>query len=251
MTPAADRTVAWHEVECGSYAADLPLWEELAEGAGGPILELGCGTGRVALHLARLGHEVVGLDVDGALVAELESRAKEEDLAARTGVADAASFKLEERFSLALAPMQLAQILRGERERAAMLARVAAHLRPGGTFAAALVDAGKLPESAAAGDGNGAAPLPDVRELDGWLFSSLPLALRRDDRCLTIERLRQAVSPNGELTEEVDITELAPLSPVGLEAEALAAGMRAAGRREVPDTDWHVGSTVCLLQRAT
>ncbi|MGH2992820.1 MAG: class I SAM-dependent methyltransferase [Solirubrobacterales bacterium] len=251
MTAASDRTVAWHEVECGSYAADLPLWEELADGAGGPILELGCGTGRVALHLARLGHEVVGLDVDAGLVAELDSRAADADLAARAVVADAASFQLEERFSLAIAPMQLAQILRGECERAAMLAQVAAHLRPGGTFAAALVDAGTLPESAAAGDGNGAAPLPDVRELDGWLFSSLPLALRRDDRCLTIERLRQAVSPDGELSEEVDITELAPFSPAELEADAQAAGLRATGRREIPDTDWHVGSTVCLLRRAT
>lgn len=243
-----DRAVAWHEVECGSYAADLPLWEELADGAGGPILELGCGTGRVALHLARLGHELVGLDVGKALVAELDSRACEAGVPARAVVVDATSFDLQQRFSLAIAPMQLVQILRGGSERGAMLARVAAHLQPGGVFAAALVDAAGLPRSAEADDGNGAAPLPDVRELDGWLFSSLPLALRRDHQRLTIERLRQAVSPEGELSEEVDITELAPLSPAELEAEARAAGLHPAGRREIPDTDWHVGSTVCLFE---
>src|ERR687897_3429208 len=67
--------VAWHEVECGTYSADLPLWEELAEEHGGPVLELGCGTGRVALHLARRGHEVLGIDSEGELVEPLNARA--------------------------------------------------------------------------------------------------------------------------------------------------------------------------------
>ena len=48
----------WHDVECGAYGADLALWEELATAAGGPVLDLGCGTGRVVLHLARRGHAV-------------------------------------------------------------------------------------------------------------------------------------------------------------------------------------------------
>ena len=50
----------WHEVECGGYAADLALWERAGRRADGPVLELGSGTGRVALHLARRGSEVVG-----------------------------------------------------------------------------------------------------------------------------------------------------------------------------------------------
>ncbi|MGH2961319.1 MAG: class I SAM-dependent methyltransferase [Solirubrobacterales bacterium] len=240
--------VAWHDLECGSYAADLPLWEELAAAANGPILELGCGTGRVALRLAGRGHEVVGLDVDRGLAAELESRSRAEGLPIRAVVADAAGFDLGESFALAIAPMQLVQLLSGERDRAAMFAAVAAHLDRDGMFAAAVVDPERLPASAAAGNRDGAAPLPDVRELDGWLYSSLPLALRRDARSVTIERLRQAVSPGGELAEEVDITQLAPLSPAALEVEARAAGLGPAGRREIPDTEWHVGSTVCVFE---
>ena len=44
--------VVWQDVECASYDADLPLWRELAAAAAGPVLDLGCGTGRVALDLS-------------------------------------------------------------------------------------------------------------------------------------------------------------------------------------------------------
>ena len=45
--------VVWHDVECGGYDADLPLWRELAREAGGPVLDVGAGTGRVALRARR------------------------------------------------------------------------------------------------------------------------------------------------------------------------------------------------------
>ena len=44
-SPARGADVIWHDTECGGYAADLPLWEEMADHAVGPILDLGCGTG--------------------------------------------------------------------------------------------------------------------------------------------------------------------------------------------------------------
>ena len=242
------RQVIWHDVECGSYDADLPLWEELATRAT-PVLELGCGSGRVALHLARLGHEVAGLDADAPLVEAFNSRAREEALPARAGVADATSFALETRFGLVIAPMQLVQILGGEPSRRAMLARVADHLQPGGLLAAPLVDPRDLPDAATGPiEDRGVAPLPDVRELDGWIYSSLPLDVRRANGRISIERLRQAVSPSGELSEAVDITELDPISPATFEAEARDAGLRAAARRPVPATNWHVGSTVCVVE---
>jgi SAM-dependent methyltransferase len=239
--------VAWHEVECWTYSADLPLWEELAEKHGGPILELGCGTGRVALELARRGHEVLGLDTERELVETLNARAGAAGIPARAIIADAASFQLDEVFPLVIAPMQLVQLLDQARRRA-MLARARARLEPGGILAAALVEAARLlgPTTQPACDE--LPPSPDVRELDGWIYSSLPLNVRRANGAISIERLRQAVAPGGALTEEVDITELEPLSPGELENEARDVGLLARPRREVPPTDWHVGSTVCVLE---
>ena len=68
MTSSA---VVWHDVECGAYRADLPVWLELAAEHGAPILEVGAGTGRVALELARADYQVTALDHDSDLLGEL------------------------------------------------------------------------------------------------------------------------------------------------------------------------------------
>ena len=111
---AAADTVVWHDVECGAYEADLDLWRELAAAARGPILELGCGTGRVALDLAARGHEMIALDADPELVRELGARARSRGIRVRTAVADARAFELPEReIALAIAPMQVVQLMGG------------------------------------------------------------------------------------------------------------------------------------------
>ena len=132
--------IVWQDVECGSYTADLPLWERLAEDCGGPLLELGCGCGRVALHLARLGHSVAGVDTDPELIRELARRASEAEVDLRAERADAAGFGLGESYRLIIAPMQLFQLLPGPAQRRDCLAAVAAHLEPGGTAAIAIVE---------------------------------------------------------------------------------------------------------------
>lgn len=230
----------WHDVECGSYDADLELWDRLAQRHGGPVLDLGCGTGRVSLHLARRGHRVIAIDRDGRLLAALEERAG--GLPLEAVHADARELALGERVPLALAPMQLLQLLPGKAERLACLRRVAAALRPGGLFAAAIVDG--LPET-----GGEPSPVPDVREVDGWVYSSLPVAVAAGGERILLRRLRQTVSPAGELSEESDEVELRAVSATALEAEARRAGLEPVGRRAVPATDLHVGSVVCLFER--
>jgi SAM-dependent methyltransferase len=239
----------WHDVECGAYVADLPLWEELADEAGGPVLDLGCGTGRVALHLAQRGHRVLGVDRDASLVAVLTERAGELPAEAETG--DARDFDLSLEFGCVLAPMQLIQLMEDERERLRCLRRIAAHLRPGGLAALALV--APSPSSRLvthAGTKRGlTGPIPDTREVDGWVYSSLPLETVVDDGTIVVRRLRQTVSPTGELSEETDEVRLQVLEAAALEDEAALAGLRAAGRREIPATADHVGSVAVLLAK--
>ena len=61
-------SVIWHDLECGAYTEDLPVWRALAARHGGPVLDVGAGTGRVTLDLARAGHAVTALDTDPALL---------------------------------------------------------------------------------------------------------------------------------------------------------------------------------------
>jgi SAM-dependent methyltransferase len=233
--------VVWHDLECGAYEADLSLWEKLAESNGGPVLDLGCGTGRVALDLARQGHRVVGIDLDDALVEAFKRRAA--GLPAEAVTADARDFRLDEEFGLVLAPTQLAQLFDGFRERHRCLSSVARHLRPGGLAAFAIVE--RVPAAV-----DVPPPLPDAREVDGWIYSSLPLEIAIDDERLLVRRLRQLVSPTGDLSEEVDEIPLFPLTAAMFEDEAEEAGLRTVARDEVPMTDDHVGSTVVVLERS-
>lgn len=227
-----DAHVIWHEAECGSYEVDLPLWEELAAGRVGPILELGCGSGRVCSHLARRGHEVVGFDSDPKLIENL----------ANAQLGDACGFELERSFGLVLVPMQLIQLLAGAEERQGCLRCVAAHLAPGGIAAFAIVESMPKPT-------DHASPLPDTREVNGWVYSSLPVDTRVDDDAIRVRRLRQTVSPQGEFSEELYEVALRTLDAGTLEAEAKDAGLSPAGRRAIAPSDAHVGSTVVLFGR--
>jgi len=228
----------WHDVECGGYRADLALWEELAAAAGGPVLELGCGTGRVVLRLARRGFTAVGLDSDVELVDSLRERAA--GLPLTTVLADARDFTLEEPVSLAIAPTQMLQLLPGAEERLACLRCVAAALLPGGRFAASILE--RMPEPDGAPP-----PLPDVREVDGWVYSSLAVEAAVGPGEIVIHRLRQTVSPDGELGEEPNAVRIATFPAAQLEQEAAACGLQPVERREIPATDIHVGSTVVVL----
>ena len=235
--------VAWHDTECACYAADLPAWRALAEERPGPLLDLGCGTGRVALDLAGRGYAVTALDSDAELVHELATRARRRGLRVDTVTADARSFSLGRRFALAIAPMQVFQLLGGTEGRRAALQRAREHLEPGGVLAVALADPFEAVPSADA-----LPPVPDVREQDGWVLSSRPVAVRPEDGAVAIDRLRQLVSPAGELSEELFTIRLDAVSATELEREAERAGLAASGRRPVPATPDHVGSTIVLCE---
>jgi SAM-dependent methyltransferase len=234
-------SVIWHDVECGAYAEDLALWRSLAGQHGDPILDVGAGTGRVALDLARHGHRVTALDRDPELIAELTRRSR--GLAVEAVVADARKFDLGERFALCVVPMQTIQLLGGAAGRRAFLCCAQRHLRPEGLLAVAIAAMLELFEVV---DG-GPAPLPDIREVDGVVYSSQPTAVRADREGFVLERRRERVTVSGEHSVRHDVIRLDRLTAERLESEAQAVGLRPAGRLTVTATADYVGSDVVMF----
>jgi SAM-dependent methyltransferase len=233
--------VVWHDLECGSYAEDLELWRALADERTGPILDVGAGTGRVALELARAGHRVTALDNDAELLAELDRRA--EGLQLETVLADARAFELPGRFGLCLVPMQTIQLLGGPVGRSAFLRCAQRQLEAGDLVAIAISDTLELYEV----HHGVPAPLPDICELDGIVYSSQPTAVRADNEGFVLERRRETVDAQGQRSVTENLIRLDRLSAEQLEREARAAGLHPAGRRSIPANQDYVGSTVVML----
>jgi SAM-dependent methyltransferase len=234
-------SVIWHDLECGAYAEDLALWRTLAARHGDPVLDVGAGTGRVALDLCRHGHRVIALDSDAELLAELARRADGYEL--ETVTADARNFDLHLRVPLCIVPMQTIQLLGGAGGRRMFLERARTHLLDGGVVAIAISEHLELYETDGV-DG----PLPDIRELGGIVYSSQPTAVRVDGPGFVLERRRETIDPGGTRTVEQDVLRIDRLSAVDLEREAVEVGLHPAGRIEIPPTADHVGSVVVMFR---
>jgi SAM-dependent methyltransferase len=243
MTSPDPDLVRWHDLECGGYAIDLELWRELAAQAGGPVLDVGAGTGRVALDLARGGVAVTAVDAEAGLLAELAARARREGLAVDVHTADVRQLELPGTFAAILVPMQTMQLLGGPPGRAAFLTRARSHLRPGGLLAAALADALEAYDAA-----HTEPPLPDMGEFDGSVYASRPLAVRDEGAAVAVVRQREIVDPGGRRRAAEDVIRLDRLEPATLEAEGRAAGFAVEPRRRIPQTDEYVGSSVVVLR---
>jgi SAM-dependent methyltransferase len=232
----------WHDLECGRYTEDLSLWRQLADRVGGPILDVGAGTGRITLELGAAGHAVLALDIDDDLLAVLRERA--EGLEVRTIVGDARAFWLAETFRLCIVPMQTIQLLGGTEGRAQFLACARDHLEPRGVLAVAVAETLDTFETVDGLPG----PLPDVGEFDGVVYSSRPTAVRVDGDGFELERRRETVTPDGGLSSETNRIHLDELTAEALETEAVAAGLATIDRVVIPATGDYVGTTVVLLR---
>jgi SAM-dependent methyltransferase len=231
----------WHDLECSSYREDLPLWRELAARAGGRVLDVGAGTGRVTLDLAARGVEVVALDVAEPLLAALGHRAAGMQVTAV--LADARSFELERPVSLVIVPMQTLQLLGGPAGREGFMRRARANLEPGGLLAAALADALDCFDEAHA-----LPPPPDVREILGVRYASQLVAVVDDRGRAAIHRRRAITGPDGRSEAQDVVVHLDRVSAAEVEAEGTRAGFLAEPQRFVPQTEEYLGSTVVVLR---
>jgi len=123
---------------------DTEFYRRLARETGGPILEIGCGTGRVATALAADGHEVVGIDLSAPMLRLAEQRrgALSADAAARLSFhrADMTTLDLGRDFALIVAPARVFQFMLTSAAQREALAALRTHLRPNGRLVLDLFD---------------------------------------------------------------------------------------------------------------
>ena len=274
--PGADRqhseATCWQEIEWGDYVIDLPLWEELAP-PGARVLELGCGAGRVALHLGARERKVVGVDDDGCLLADLGERAARMGIAVCCVPADATALRLGERFDSVLAPLQLANVVEPE-HRAGLLRASRRHLAPGGTLALSFLSEAGARELVDAYDALGEPrelPEPDVREIDGCVYSSRPLDMRlvtsaqldskpdreppgelaNDSHTLVVSRHRVVACTDGRRRETLHEDRFHLFTPELLVSEAAAEGLTLHALRRVPETAIDAAVSVFVFEAAS
>jgi ubiquinone/menaquinone biosynthesis C-methylase UbiE len=120
---------------------DVPFWRTVALNAGGTMLELGAGTGRIAIPLARAGVRVVGIDRSEPMLARARQRVTRAKLQRRVRLVrgDIRFLPFKKPFEMVLAPYGMLQSLLRERDLQATLAAVHRVLKKGGTFGVELV----------------------------------------------------------------------------------------------------------------
>jgi ubiquinone/menaquinone biosynthesis C-methylase UbiE len=122
---------------------DVAFWQRLALANDGPVLELGCGTGRVAVPVVKAGARLVGIDLSAPMLARARARLVRARLSDRVllvrGDIRHLPFRSRRGFGLVMAPYGILQSLTRERDLAATLASVSRVVRPGGLFGIDLV----------------------------------------------------------------------------------------------------------------
>jgi SAM-dependent methyltransferase len=122
-----------------SFRGDAEWYRAKARESGGPVLELGAGTGRITLGIAQDDVPVHALDLDPAMLGRLQQKLVNQPHDVRDRVVvtagDMREFQLGERFPLIIAPFRAFLHNLTEADQLACLRRVRGHLRPGGCFA--------------------------------------------------------------------------------------------------------------------
>ena len=133
MTATHSELPELYDLDWGEFADDLLFYENLARRGGGPVLELGTGTGRAAIPLARAGFDVWGLDSSEAMLDR--ARCKAEDAENPHFISgDMRDFQLDRTFDLIFAGLGAFHHLLTPDDQFACLRCVGDHLAPNGLF---------------------------------------------------------------------------------------------------------------------
>jgi SAM-dependent methyltransferase len=134
-----DAWAEWYDVVYSTAGVeDVEFYVELAQASGGPVLEIGCGTGRVTLPVAAAGIDIVGVDFSTAMLAKARERAAATKYLGGSYEfvhGDMRTLELDRHFPLVIIPARTLYLALTAEEQVETLRRAASHMAPGGTLA--------------------------------------------------------------------------------------------------------------------
>ena len=216
-----------------AFQGDVAWYRDRAQVSGGPVLELGAGTGRVTLAIADAGVSVHALDSDSRMLQVLRSKlaARPADVQERVAVvhSDMRTFDLAERFALVIWPFRAFLHNVTESDQLACLAQVRKHLRSSGHFAFNVFHPSLTFMAQHAGPLAGVWRWSDTYALPsgGWVVRSE--ANRYDTVAQVVRSLHRydVFGPDGTLERSSLLRlELAYLYPADVQRLLMAAGFR-------------------------
>ena len=128
-----EQIARYYDAENADLVEDLAAYSLLAERFGGPVLDVGCGTGRVALHLAGQGFTVTGIESSPAMLDRARTKSGIERVTLVEG--SAADAQAGDEFGLSILAFSTFQHFHTQDEQMSLLENIARHLRPGGGIA--------------------------------------------------------------------------------------------------------------------
>jgi SAM-dependent methyltransferase len=215
-----DRIARFYDVDMARNMPfdDVGLYVSLCAAVNGPVLELGCGNGRILLELAHHGIDAIGIDASVGMLEELRRKAALRSLPARAVRMDLANLALRPGFAAILCAYSLITYVTDDGGVARLLDRIHSLLAPGGMF---VVDA-FVPKPVVA--------QAEFREDYRRPFGTHTLARSKRIQPLgpeinRIERRYQVLAKDGTVLEQVDVAEtIRPCAPEALRRAVAAAG---------------------------
>ena len=130
----------YYDLDQGGYTDDIPLYLDLAQRCGSPILELGCGTGRVLIPLAEAGYSITGIEIAPSMIELARGKVAAADVRDRVTLieGDMRSLELPERFRLGICALNTLMHFPSLTDQLAVLRTARGHIRSGGLLAVAL-----------------------------------------------------------------------------------------------------------------
>jgi SAM-dependent methyltransferase len=225
-----DAIAAWYDLEHADVADDIEMYRDFAAGTGGPILELGCGSGRVLIPLAEAGHQVIGVDASATMLARCQAAAHDAGVAERVTLVqgDMADLHLPERgMKLAIVALGTFNHLATLADRRAALAAIRAHMAPGALLVVdvAQADARRFAQAAESGQ---------IIHIGTWrddatgtiLTHTAAAQLGSDPGTLTLTHWYDAHTQGGALTRTCIETTLAQITQGEMALLLAATGWR-------------------------